>query len=111
MMDLDITDTGILALLGKNARLTGPEISDELSKWHISLTDRAVLQRIARLHKRKIIQGFTTTLDPSILSEKNTSLILFRFVTPAERIEIDRLDSYFTSASFCLFAARLGAAG
>jgi DNA-binding Lrp family transcriptional regulator len=110
MIDLNIIDTGILALLGKNARITGPKISEELSKWHISLTDRAVLQRIARLQEKKIIQGYTTTLDPSILSEKNTSLIFFRFVTPAKRIEIDRLDSYLTGESFCLFAARLGAA-
>lgn len=76
----------------------------------ISLTDRAVLQRIARLQERKIIQGYTTILDPSILAEKNTSIILLKFVTSVEKIEIERLDAYLTGASFCLSAARLGGA-
>jgi DNA-binding Lrp family transcriptional regulator len=108
MIDLDTTDRGILALLGKNGRSNGHKISKELSDMRISLTDRAVLQRIARLQEKKIIQGYTTTLNPSILAEKNTSLILFKLVPSAERIEIERLDSYLTGASFCLSAARFG---
>lgn len=104
---LDIIDRGILALLGKDSRLSGPEISMKLSEVQISLTDRAVLQRIARLQK-KIIQDYTTILHPSILAQKNTSLILLKFLPSAERIEIDKLDSYLIDAPFCLSAARLG---
>jgi DNA-binding Lrp family transcriptional regulator len=63
---LDIIDRGILALLGKDSRSSGPEISMKLSEVQISLTDRAVLQRIARLQKKKIIQDYTTILHPSI---------------------------------------------
>jgi Lrp/AsnC family transcriptional regulator, leucine-responsive regulatory protein len=73
MIDLDPIDKGILALLGKNGRLTGHRISKELSEKNISLTDRAVLQRIGRLEKRKIIQGYTTTLNPAIVAEKSPS--------------------------------------
>lgn len=110
MTDLDTIDMDLLALLGKNGRSTAPEISKELSEIHVSLTDRAVLQRIARLQEKKIIQGYTTILNPAILTEKNTSLILLKFATSAERIEIERLDAYLTGASFCLSAARLGGA-
>lgn len=105
---LDIIDRGILALLGKDSRSSGPEISMKLSEVQISLTDRAVLQRIARLQKKKIIQDYTTILHPSILAQKNTSLILLKFLPSAERIEIDKLDSYLIDAPFCLSAARLG---
>lgn len=105
---LDIIDRGILSLLGKDSRSSGPEITKKLSEIQISLTDRAVLQRIARLQEKKIIQGYTTILHPSILAQKNTSLILLKFLPSAERIEIDKLDSYLIDAPFCLSAARLG---
>jgi DNA-binding Lrp family transcriptional regulator len=110
MMSFDNIDRGILALLGKNSRSNAPMISKELSEIQISLTDRAVLQRIARLEEKKIIQGYTTTLNPYILAQKSTSLILLKFVPSVERIEIEKLDSYLIEASFCLSAARLGGA-
>jgi hypothetical protein len=50
---LDIIDRGILALLGKDSRSSGHEISKKLSEIQISLTDRAVLQRIARLQNKQ----------------------------------------------------------
>ena len=110
MMSFDNKDRGILALLGKNSRSTALMISKELSEIQISLTDRAVLQRIARLEEKKIIQGYTTTLNPYILAQKSTSLILLKFVPSVEKIEIEKLDSYLIEASFCLSAARLGGA-
>ena len=70
MMSFDDKDRGILALLGKNSRSTALMISKELSEIQISLTDRAVLQRIARLEEKKIIQGYTTTLNPYILAQR-----------------------------------------
>src|ERR687897_2012870 len=99
MMSFDNKDRGILALLGKNSRSTALMISKELSEIQISLTDRAVLQRIARLQEKKIIQGYTTILHPSILAQKNTCFILLKFLPSAERIEIDKLDSYLDRKS------------
>src|SRR5918994_2739553 len=96
---LDIIDRGILTLLGNDSRSSGPEITKKLSEIQISFTDRAVLQRIARLQEKKIIQGYTTILHPSILAQKNTSLILLKFLPSAERIEIDKLDSYLDRKS------------
>ena len=53
MFSLDTVDDGLLAILGKNSRSKGPKISKELSEMQISLTDRAVLQRIDRLKQKK----------------------------------------------------------
>jgi DNA-binding Lrp family transcriptional regulator len=110
MFSLDSIDNSILALLGKNSRSNAPKISKELSEMQISLTDRAVLQRIERLEEKKIIQGYTTTLDPSILAQKSTCMILLKFVPSVERNEIEKLDTYLIEASFCLSATRLGGA-
>ena len=110
MFSLDRIDNGILALLGKNSRLNAPKISKELSEKQISLTDRAVLKRIERLEEKKIIQGYTTTLNPSILAQKRTYMILLKFVPSVERNEIEKLETYLIEASFCLSATRLGGA-
>jgi DNA-binding Lrp family transcriptional regulator len=107
MSSLDNIDIGILALLGRNSRSNGPNISKELSEMQISLTDRAVLQRLERLEQKKIIQGYTITLNPSILAQKHTRLIFLKFMPSIERIEIEKLDSYLIEAPFCLYAARL----
>ncbi|HZD34024.1 MAG TPA: GAF domain-containing protein [Nitrososphaeraceae archaeon] len=110
MIALDTIDMSVLALLGKNGRATGTEISKELSEMHISLTDRAVLQRIARLHKKKTIQGYTTILHPDINAEKTSIILLLKFKTSANSTEIDKLNTYLSESRFCLSAARLEAA-
>ena len=107
MSGLDNIDIGILALLGRNSRSNGPKLSKELSEMQISLTDRAVLQRIERLEKKKIIEGYTIALHPSILAQKHTSLVLLKFMPSVDRIEIEKLDSYLIEAPFCLYAARI----
>ena len=107
MFSLDNIDIGILTLLGRNGRATAHQMSKNLAEIGIKLTERAVLQRIARLQDKKSVVGYTTTVHSSILAEKNTSLILLKFVPSAESTEIERLDSYLTGASFCLSSARL----
>jgi DNA-binding Lrp family transcriptional regulator len=107
MFSMDSIDNGILALLGKNSRANAPKISKELSEMQISLSDRAVLQRIERLEEKKIIQGYTATLDPSILAQKSISMIFLKFVPSVEEDEIEKLDTYLIEASFCLSATRL----
>jgi DNA-binding Lrp family transcriptional regulator len=99
----------VLALLGKNSRATGSELSKELSEMNISLTDRAVLQRIARLHKKKTIQGYTTILHPDITAEKTSIVLLLKFKTSAMSTKIDALNTYLSESTFCLSAARLEA--
>jgi DNA-binding Lrp family transcriptional regulator len=94
-------------ILGKNGRSTGVQISKALSKMRMSLTDRAVLQRIARLEEKKIIQGYTITLNPSIITEKSSHVVLLKFCPSADTVLIEKLDTYLLDSSFCLLAARI----
>jgi DNA-binding Lrp family transcriptional regulator len=70
-------------------------------RFQIKLS-RAVLQRIKRLQEKKIIQGYTTILNPDIIAEKISIALLLKFKPSAEPAEIERLDYYLTEASFCL---------
>jgi DNA-binding Lrp family transcriptional regulator len=110
MPDLDSIDKGILMILNKNSRSTGVQISKALSKMRISLTDRAVLQRIARLEAKRIIQAYTITLNPSIITEKSSNVVLIKFCPSADSVLIEKLDTYLLNSSFCLLAARIDAA-
>jgi DNA-binding Lrp family transcriptional regulator len=62
MFSLDNIDIGILTLLGRNGRATAHQMSKNLAKIGIKLTERAVLQRIARLQDKKSVVGYTTTV-------------------------------------------------
>lgn len=110
MPDLDSIDKGILMILNKNSRSTGVQISKALSKMRISLTDRAVLQRIARLEEKRIIQAYTITLNPSIITEKSSNVVLLKFCPSADSVLIEKLDTYLLNSSFCLLAARIDGA-
>lgn len=97
-------------ILNKNSRSTGVQISKALSKMRLSLTDRAVLQRIARLEEKKIIQAYTITLNPSIITEKSSHVVLLKFCPSADIVLIEKLDTYLLNSSFCLLAARIDGA-
>jgi DNA-binding Lrp family transcriptional regulator len=109
MVKLDEIDKVILTLLGIYGTASAPQISNTLTEMDKSITDRAVLQRIKRLQEKKIIQGYTTILNPNIISEKISIALLLKFRPSVEPTEIERLDYYLTEASFCLSAVRLEA--
>jgi DNA-binding Lrp family transcriptional regulator len=110
MVKLDEIDKVILTFLGIYGTASAPQISNKLTEMDNSITDRAVLQRIKRLREKKIIQGYTTILNPDIIAEKISIALLLKFKPSAEPTEIERLDYYLTEASFCLSAVRLEAA-
>jgi len=112
MFKLDEIDKVILTLLGINSAASAPQISNKLTEIDKSITDRAVLQRIARLQEKKIIQGYTTILHPDIIEEKTSIVLLLKFKTSANSNEIRKLDTYLSESAYCLSAARLeGAPG
>jgi DNA-binding Lrp family transcriptional regulator len=74
MVKLDEIDKLILTLLGINSAASASQISNILREMDKTITDRAVLQRIARLKEKKIIQGYTTILQPDIIAEKTRPL-------------------------------------
>jgi DNA-binding Lrp family transcriptional regulator len=111
MTKLDDIDKVLLTLLGINSAASAPQISNKLAQMDKSITDRAVLQRIARLEDKEIIQGYTTILHQDIIAEKTSIVLLLKFKTSAKPTEIEKLDAYLSESTFCLSAARLEAAG
>jgi DNA-binding Lrp family transcriptional regulator len=110
MVKLDKIDKVILTLLGINSAASAPQISSKLTEMDKSITDRAVLQRIARLEEKKIIQGYATILHPDIIAEKTSIVLLLKFTPSAEPSKIKKLNTYLSESILCLSAARLEAA-
>ena len=99
----------ILYHLGKNARISSSEIAENLHNTGFEITDRAVRQRLQRLEKSGVILGYSTMLNPQLMSENRVSktvLIKFRFSSNSQLL-IDRLESYMQESVFCIYSARL----
>jgi len=97
MVKLDEIDKVILTLLSINGAASAPQISSKLAEMDKSITDRAVLQRIARLEDKKILQGYTTILHPDMIAEKASIMLLLKFKTSAKPTEIENLDTYLSN--------------
>jgi DNA-binding Lrp family transcriptional regulator len=105
---LDEIDRVILSHLGRNARISSQEISKALEEIGVTITDRAVRQRLSRLEKKKIVLGYSVILNPSVVSEKINRTILIKFKFSKDMSEsIERLSSYVNESPFCIYAARL----
>ena len=105
---LDEIDKVILSQLGKNARISSHEISKILQDVGFTITDRAVRQRLVRLEKNKTIMGYSTILNPAIVSEKINRTILIKFKFSKNINEtIERLTNYLNESPFCIYSTRL----
>jgi DNA-binding Lrp family transcriptional regulator len=105
----DKIDRMILYHLGKNARMSSSEIAENLHIAGFEITDRAVRQRLQRLEKSDVILGYSTMLNPQLMSENRVSktvLIKFRFSANSQLL-IDRLQDYMQESVFCVYSARL----
>jgi DNA-binding Lrp family transcriptional regulator len=105
----DKIDRMILYHLGKNARISSSEIAENLHNTGFEITDRAVRQRLQRLEKSGVILGYSTMLNPQLMSENRVSktvLIKFRFSSNSKLL-IDRLENYMQESVFCIYSARL----
>jgi len=67
---LDQTDIEILRLLAKNSRMQMQEIGEE-----VHLTGQAVRNRINRMEKSGVIQGYTIKIDPKSMGEELTAFV------------------------------------
>jgi DNA-binding Lrp family transcriptional regulator len=105
---LDEIDKVVLSHLGKNARTSSQEIAKILKEMSFTITDRAIRQRLDRLQKKKVILGYTTILNPDLVSEKvnRTMLVKFKY-SKTFPDAIERLTRYVTESPFCIYAARL----
>ena len=67
MVMMDNTDVGILEILGKDSSARPNQVSSGLAEKNINLTPRSVLNRIKKLEKHGIIQGYTFEIKPNFI--------------------------------------------
>lgn len=70
---LDATDTRILELLQADARMPNTEIAKE-----VDLVPSAVLERIRRLEKKGVIEGYAARVNPKALGQGLAAYIAVR---------------------------------
>ena len=88
--------------------MSSQEIAKVLSGLGYSLTDRAIRQRLHRLEKNNTIIGYSTILNPEIVSEKVNRTALLKFKMSATSSEsIERLTEYVNESHFCTYASRI----
>jgi DNA-binding Lrp family transcriptional regulator len=104
---MDNIDVGILEILGRDSSSRPNQISRGLAEKNMILTPRSVLNRIKKLKKHGIIQGYTLRLNPTLFEYKESNMTLLKFMPLYDNTDIDKLDSYLNSSSFCFFATRM----
>jgi DNA-binding Lrp family transcriptional regulator len=104
----DEIDKIILSHLGKNARISSQDIATHLQDLGYTITDRAIRQRLVRLEKNNVILGYSTILNPNIVSEKinRTILLKFKFTEKTEEM-IKLLVKYVEESNFCIYSSKL----
>jgi DNA-binding Lrp family transcriptional regulator len=108
MLSLDEIDKAILSYVGKNARITSSEISNNLQNIGYRITERAIRYRLQRLEKENTILSYTAILNPNFVSDKiNRTIILkFKFSHNTPGL-IERLTNYVQDAPFCIYSSRM----
>jgi len=107
LVRIDNIDVSILAFLRINSRTPASQIAEDLAKKGTMITSRSVLNRIKRLEKHGIIQGYTTTLNPRLFEKRENVIILLKLVPHSDNADIEKLSTYLRDSSFCFFAAKL----
>jgi len=73
---LDNTDLQILERMQANARISNADLARELN-----MAPSAVLERVKKLELKKVIQGYTTQINPATVQQK---LLAFIFIRSSE---------------------------
>lgn len=72
-MIIDTTDQQILEILQRNARTTNSDIARQ-----VEMAPSAVLERVRKLEKRGVIQGYSTHLEPGALGMGLLAFVLVK---------------------------------
>jgi Lrp/AsnC family transcriptional regulator, leucine-responsive regulatory protein len=70
---LDKTDYHILRLMQENARISNADMARELG-----MAPSGVLERVKKLEQKKVIQQYTTRLNPEALQQKMLAFIFMK---------------------------------
>jgi Lrp/AsnC family leucine-responsive transcriptional regulator len=73
---LDNTDLQILERMQANARVSNADLARELN-----MAPSAVLERVKKLEQKKVINGYTTQINPAAIQQK---LLAFIFIRSSE---------------------------
>ncbi|NLW78048.1 MAG: Lrp/AsnC family transcriptional regulator [Ruminococcaceae bacterium] len=93
---MDDLDKKILALLSNNARATIKEIAAK-----VSLTSPAVSERVRRLERTGVIDGYTVRLNPG-LTRGSVRAVISIYVPPPDRERFLQLVLEETAVEECL---------
>lgn len=86
-ISLDKVDTEICKMLGKNGRVSSVDIGVRLS-----LSADAILQRIKKLRKEEIIQGFSLVIDPKKIGQSHYKILIY--LSNMSKFQEERLVSH-----------------
>src|SRR3954462_3493368 len=75
-IDLDAVDLKILERMQANARISNADLARELN-----MAPSAVLERVKKLELKKVIQGYSTQINPASIQQK---LLAFIFIRSSE---------------------------
>jgi Lrp/AsnC family transcriptional regulator, leucine-responsive regulatory protein len=76
---LDNVDLRILRLMQENARISNVDMAKQLE-----MAPSAVLERVKKLEQKKVIQHYTTSIDPAAVGQR---LLAFVFIRTSEAFD------------------------
>ncbi len=107
---MDGTDIALINLLGKNSNMPAAQISKELTRQKISLSERGVRKRIKSLQKHGIITGYTIILNNEASGKLYRKIVFVKFKNIKNfRKRVQDYQKYILNAPYCVFAVRLRA--
>lgn len=99
---LEKTDLNILDLLTKNSRMQLQEIGEE-----VHLTGQAVRNRINKMEKLGIIQGYTIKINPKVMGKELTAFVTIYMKTKNH----ESLKKYIQNNTLIVEANRISGEG
>ena len=104
---IDNIDRQILNLLIANSRDSTRTIVKKLAGLGISMSERGIGKRIARLEKLNIIHGYTAMVDLNLVNMPILRLVTVKFTSPKDFVSrVEAMKEYLTNAPYCDFSAR-----
>jgi DNA-binding Lrp family transcriptional regulator len=104
---MDEIDREILSLLIVNGRISARNIVKTLADRGISMSERGIGKRIAKLEHDRVILGYTTMVDTKKVNMTFARLVTVKFTSPRDFLQrMDEMKKYLTEAPFCDFSAR-----
>ena len=104
---MDELDREILNMLIANGRISARNIVKKLADKGITMSERGIGKRIARLEREKVILGYSTMVDLQKVNMSIPRLVTVKFTSPKDFLQrVEDMKKYLAEAPFCDFSAR-----